>query len=459
MGRLKVFNVVRECNLSNPHGGEILHIEPPNLYELALPRYILELLADQLQTLKDFGSIDYEIDDDPQVDNQIESASISEITRIVRGSNSRVASDVNESLTGLVTIDGVPLDEDDIVLLVNQINLVENGLWKIIDGPWVRPDDFADGIHAGGTYVWVNQGATYNDTGWLCTTNYPFDVVGTNNLNFQQYSGILGAGDGLYEFVGNLNVGENPTGAIKANADDIALQVNGIQLAITGPSPGILGLAAGGVSSVEINLSAVGSGLVGGGGSPVAIGASTLTGILVSANYPSVVVDGQTLEIIGAAQGYLQIKNSGVGVLQVHPSLAGAGLSGGAGSPFSVNVGAGLYIVVDNIAVNPLSLISGGAAEVDGDKLDIDYIPTNYIRTINPPDSNTVVELTSHLTGINAKFGTLKDGAYVVFHYGAGDPNGSVTGNRGDLYFRTATNEVHINYSDPSPGVNWRKMT
>jgi len=45
--------------------------------------------------------------------------------------------------------------------------------------------------------------------------------------------------------------------------------------------------------------------------------------------------------------------------------------------------------------------ITGGADEIDGDKLDIDYTPTNYTPTTAPAEADNVDNLTAHLAGID----------------------------------------------------------
>lgn len=45
--------------------------------------------------------------------------------------------------------------------------------------------------------------------------------------------------------------------------------------------------------------------------------------------------------------------------------------------------------------------VSGGADQIDGDIIDITYVPTNYTRDVSPPEVTAVVELTAHLAGID----------------------------------------------------------
>jgi hypothetical protein len=63
-----------------------------------------------------------------------------------------------------------------------------------------------------------------------------------------------------------------------------------------------------------------------------------------------------------------------------------------------VNVG-----LVDGVDVSAHASrhVSGGADQIDGDVLDITYVPTNYTRDITPPEVTSLVELTAHLAGID----------------------------------------------------------
>ena len=45
--------------------------------------------------------------------------------------------------------------------------------------------------------------------------------------------------------------------------------------------------------------------------------------------------------------------------------------------------------------------ISGGSDEIDGDKLDIDWNPTNYTPSTSPSEADSVDDLTAHLAGID----------------------------------------------------------
>jgi hypothetical protein len=135
--------------------------------------------------------------------------------------------DVN--LNGLVqTLDDVAIDTDGMrVLLTNQTDPDENGIWVAHAGVWTRPDDFATGSSAASAFTFVEQGTAFGDSGWVCVTDSPIDVVDTNPLAFTQFSGAgqVIAGAGLTKTGNTINVIANADGSIVVNANDIQVGV------------------------------------------------------------------------------------------------------------------------------------------------------------------------------------------------------------------------------------------
>lgn len=60
--------------------------------------------------------------------------------------------------------------------------------------------------------------------------------------------------------------------------------------------------------------------------------------------------------------------------------------------------------------------ITSGDDEIDGDKLDIDWNPTNYTPSTSPSEADSIDNLTAHLYGIDQKLGTLGSSyRYILF--------------------------------------------
>jgi hypothetical protein len=75
------------------------------------------------------------------------------------------------------------LSLEDRVLLMNQYNAVENGIWEITAGAPMRPSDFASPMMATGVYVFVDQGDLL-DRAFVCITGAALSVVDANALTW-----------------------------------------------------------------------------------------------------------------------------------------------------------------------------------------------------------------------------------------------------------------------------------
>jgi len=144
----------------------------------------------------------------------------------------RCATTTNITLSGLQTIDGVSVAEGDRVLVKNQTNGVENGIYIASSGNWTRADDFASGDNVAGAFCFVEEGTNYADTGWVCTNDSGSDTVGTDSLSFTQFSGAgsIEAGDGLGKSGNTLYVNvDNST--IEIVSDTLQVKDGGITTA------------------------------------------------------------------------------------------------------------------------------------------------------------------------------------------------------------------------------------
>jgi hypothetical protein len=169
------------------------------------------------------------------------------------------------ALTGLAeTVDGVALDTDGMrVLLVGQSTASANGLWVVHSGAWTRPLDFAAGLHASDSFVFIEQGTLYADSGWVCTTDRPTDVVGTNSLAFVQFSsaGVITASTGA-EKVGNdirVKKGDGIEVTSNTGATNIDLDTTpGLALNGTSPNKKLSAkvLSTGGIEILSTGLAA-----------------------------------------------------------------------------------------------------------------------------------------------------------------------------------------------------------
>lgn len=120
----------------------------------------------------------------------------------------RVVSDSNiTSLSGTTTIDGVSLIATNRVLLTAQTLQSQNGIWLIQSGVWTRPNDFLTGTDASRVALFVDEGTSYSQSGWICKNIDLSDTVDTHDLYFVKFSNqTFLAGPGLSKAGSTLNL-------------------------------------------------------------------------------------------------------------------------------------------------------------------------------------------------------------------------------------------------------------
>jgi hypothetical protein len=230
----------------------------------------------------------------------------------------RVATTGDISLSGTQTIDGVAVIAGDRVLVRAQTSgggAADNGIYVVAAGAWSRATDADDAAEVVNASVFVEEGTTYGDTGWTCTTNAPV-VIGTTNLDFAQFTGAASftAGIGLSQVgnVVNVNVG---AGIVELPSDEIGID-------LYDASTGAIILTA--------------------DGSTRGTGAATKLHLLLDL--------GGNGRLVQSANG-LKVTTNTITENELTASVAGAGLSGGNGTALSVNAGAGLGISGDDVII------------------------------------------------------------------------------------------------------------
>ena len=160
----------------------------------------------------------------------------------IRDSTSPVV--VSGPPTGSATIDGFTTALNDRVLLVDENNPVNNGLWLANPGGlWTRPADFANNSLVAEAYVLITSGTTYAGSSWL--SNTPTATIGTSAIGFVEFSlpnqitgANIGVGVGSVQlFAGktgitlnfkNIDVGQYLT--VSQNATDITIATDATNL-------------------------------------------------------------------------------------------------------------------------------------------------------------------------------------------------------------------------------------
>ncbi len=98
----------------------------------------------------------------------------------------RLASTANLALSGLLTVDSVVAEVGDRVLVKNQTDPRENGIYTASEGVWYRaPDSNRMGVLRAGMKVAVQEGATQGGDVWSLTTDRP--DLGEDDIEYVFY--------------------------------------------------------------------------------------------------------------------------------------------------------------------------------------------------------------------------------------------------------------------------------
>jgi hypothetical protein len=169
------------------------------------------------------------------------------------------------ALNGGDSIDGVTLSNGDRVLVRAQDDPVQNGIYVAGDTPARSSDADSAGELSGGAFVFVEQGDTQADTGWVVTSNGSL-TPGTDAIVWSIFSraGELIAGDGLQKVSATLSVDSSVARRDAANAFTVAST--------------FAAAAAGGTAVLEATGSSSGAGLRGVSDSGAGVEGSSTSG-------------------------------------------------------------------------------------------------------------------------------------------------------------------------------------
>ncbi|MEL7551959.1 phage tail protein [Pseudomonas protegens] len=120
------------------------------------------------------------------------------------------------TLSGLQTIDSVALAAGNRVLVKNQAQAKDNGLYVAAAGAWSRTQDADTSLEVTpGLFVHVEKGTANGDSVWQLVTDGPI-VLGTTDLVFEMVAGRTGVNAGTYTKItvdkyGRVIAGVNPS--------------------------------------------------------------------------------------------------------------------------------------------------------------------------------------------------------------------------------------------------------
>jgi len=216
----------------------------------------------------------------------------------------KAATTANITLSGTQTIDGVSLSAGDRVLVKNQTNSYENGIYVVDASAWSRSSDMNAASEFSGAAVFVQQGTTWADVGFVCTSEVV--TVGTDAVAFAQFTGAgqftAGAGLDLTGSTFSVNVDDS---SIEINSDTLRVKALGITNAMLAGSIENAKLSNSTISGVALgsNLNSL---------SASASGAITMTSFNGSAGVTDLAVNVDDLTI-GISSNALYIKDGAIG--------------------------------------------------------------------------------------------------------------------------------------------------
>lgn len=206
-------------------------------------------------------------------------------------------------------IDGVTLVTGDRILIKNQADPTENGIYivQVIGAP-VRATDADTGAELVGAAVFVDEGSLLADTGWVQITPTPI-TVGTSNIVFNQFtgSGTYTAGTGL-----------TLTGNTFSLTSPVATTLGGTGLTSIGTADQFLSVNAG-TTALEYKTIIAGTAI------SVIPGVGTLT--IANTGVTSAVAG--TGISVSSATGAVTISNTGVISVNASGGTTGLTFSGG----------------------------------------------------------------------------------------------------------------------------------
>lgn len=137
-----------------------------------------------------------------------------------------VATTANIALSGIQTVDGVLLTADARVLVKDQAQPKDNGIYVVpAAGAWKRAQDADVSIEVTpGLFVAIEKGTANGDSVWQLVTDAPI-VLGTTPLTFEVVAGRTGIVAGTYrsltvDKLGRVIAGTNPTTLATAGITD-----------------------------------------------------------------------------------------------------------------------------------------------------------------------------------------------------------------------------------------------
>jgi hypothetical protein len=205
------------------------------------------------------------------------------------------------TLSGTQTIDGVALSVGNRVLVKDQANNTQNGIYIVASGAWSRSADMDEPAElTAGLFFFVEDGTANGDAGFVKTSD-SVGTVGTDPITFVQFSGAgqIIAGDALSKTGNQLDVVVAANGGIEISSDALQLKssIAGTGLTYSSGVVNVIGTAnriTANADSIDIASTYVGQSSITTLGT---IGAGTWQGTIIGPTYGGTGVNNGTKTI------------------------------------------------------------------------------------------------------------------------------------------------------------------
>lgn len=326
-------------------------------------------------------------------------------------------------------IDGVTLTTGDRILIKNQAAPAENGIYTVnASGAPTRAADMDAWTEVPGAFVFIEEGTSLGDTGWVCSSNQG-GTLGTTAITFVQFSGAgaYTAGTGLtlsgtqFSLTTPVVAANGGTGLSSLGTANQMLGVNsgatgleyktinqgtGITVAhaansITITNAGVTSAVAGtgiGVSGATGAVTITNNGVTSVAGTANQITASASTGA-VTLSLPANVTT-TNLTLTGLTANSFLISGTGGALTTTAAPTNGQLLIGSTGAaPVAATLTQGSGITVTNGA-GTITIANAGVTSVSGTANEIEVSSATGSVTIGLPNNITVSGAT--VSGLNA---------------------------------------------------------
>jgi hypothetical protein len=220
----------------------------------------------------------------------------------------KAATTANITLSGTLTVDGVSLSVGDRILVKDQTDKTQNGIYIVDSGSWSRSPDMDAASEFPSAAVFVTAGTANGDLGFVCTNDSV--VLGTTDIDFTQFNGAANivAGDGLNKSGNTLSV--NVSGGLAIINDNVSINDGGVTSAK---------IQDGAVTNAKLANSAISG--VSLGSNLYSLAASGDGGLEMSSYNGSAVVSDLAVKLDGASLSKsaagLKIATAGVGTVHL----------------------------------------------------------------------------------------------------------------------------------------------